>query len=154
MRYHLVFTVFFIHLFFLFNIYIKDEIPAPENYVTCDFINVSPESVRCQQQYVVARKQFLHHITQANSLNEAEHEETIKLTKIDVTYNELTLEGMKLSLQLQKIDSKFTKETPPRIISALYRQRKHIINKFDEHFDRFDKFNEKTKAFYATISND
>ena len=77
MRYHLIFTAFFIHLFFLLNIYIKDEISAPENYVTCDFINVSAESIKCQQQYVIARnKQFLYHITQSDSLDEADHQET------------------------------------------------------------------------------
>ncbi|MCH9844946.1 MAG: hypothetical protein K0U39_05510 [Alphaproteobacteria bacterium] len=157
MRYHLVFTIFFIHLFFLFNIYIKDEISAPENYVTCPSLEISAESIKCHQQQVTQSKQFLHYITQWDSLDEASHHEMIDVTKTSIRFDELELERMKLRLGFQEVNGKIaqiTDATPPRIISALQRQRKHIINKFDDHFDRFDKFNEKADVFYATISYD
>ncbi len=157
MRYHLIFTVFFIHLFFLFNIYIKDEILPPANYVTCDFINLSAESIKCHQQSVAQSKQFLHYISQRSSLDEADHQEMIEMTKRSVKYDKFRVERMKLQLQLQKNHAKFeqiTDTTPPRIVSALNRQHKHIINKFDDYFERFDRFNKESDAFYATVSSD
>ncbi|MCH9844947.1 MAG: hypothetical protein K0U39_05515 [Alphaproteobacteria bacterium] len=157
MRYHIVFTVFFIHLFFLMNIYIEDELSAPENYVTCSFLDISTESLECHQQYVAQSKQFLHYITQRDRLYEPSRHETIKLTKIGVRADELRLEHVKLHLRLQEIDGKIaqiTKKTSPRAISALYRQRKHIMIQIDNYFDRFDRLHKESDAFFATISYD
>ncbi len=157
MRYHLVFSVFFIHLFFLMNIYIKDKISPPENYVTCGFLDISVESLKCHQNDLANSKQLLHYNAQWDSLDKASYQETKKLIKTGIKYDEFNLEYVKLHLRLQKIDGKIaqiTDTTPPRIISALQRQRNHLMLKIDDFFDRYTKHSDKAKAFYATISYD
>ena len=157
MPYHLVFTVFFIHLFSLFNIYIKDEIPPPENYVACDLINLSAETIKCHQQSVAQSKQFLYYISQRNNLDGLIDQKTVAATKISTRTEEFSLEHIKLQLRLQKIDAKIeqiTDTTPPRIILALQRQRKHIMIKFDDYFKRFFAYAKESDAFYATLSSD
>ncbi|MCH9844949.1 MAG: hypothetical protein K0U39_05525 [Alphaproteobacteria bacterium] len=156
MRYHLVFTVFFIHLFFLMNIYIKDEISAPESYVTCDFADVSVESLKCHQQSVAQSKQFLHYVTYLEHVDGAEYKAS-EMVKINIRTNEFRVEGVKLSLRKQEVKAKIaqiTDTTPPRIISALQRQRKYLMVKIGDFFDRYTQHHEKRKAFFASLLDD
>ncbi len=157
MPYHLVFTVFFIHLFFLLNIYIKDEILPPENYVKCDFHNLSAESIKCHQQYLAERKQFLHYVTYLERLDGAEYKNSSEIAKRSIRIEEFRVEIIKLRFRLQKINTKIEKitdTTPPRIVSSLHQQHSHIMIKIKDHFERYGKHVKKTSAFYATISSD